>query len=121
MTNRQTAAQEDTRYRALRLLEENPDITQREIAHTLGISLGGANFCLRALVDKGFLKIHNFQNSSNKLGYAYLLTPKGIAEKATLTTCFLKRKMQEYIELKEEIESIESEIHSNELSKLKDS
>ena len=96
MKSRQATAQEDTRYRVLRLLEDKPDITQREIAETLGVSLGGVNYCLRALVDKGLVKIHNFQNSKNKLGYVYLLTPHGIAEKTSLTTRFLKRKMQEY-------------------------
>ena len=102
--------QENTRFRVLRLLEDNPDLTQREIAEALGISLGGVNYCLRALAEKGLVKIQNFQNSKNKMGYAYLLTPKGIAEKTALTARFLKRKMQEYEALKAEIEALEAEI-----------
>jgi EPS-associated MarR family transcriptional regulator len=110
MANRHTSVKEDTRFRVLRLLEENPDMTQREIAESLGISLGGVNFCLRALVEKGLVKIHNFQNSNNKMGYVYLLTPMGIAEKAGLTSRFLKRKLYEYEMLKAEIEALQKEI-----------
>ncbi len=103
-------SKEDTRFRVLRLLQESPDLTQRQIAEALGISLGGANYCLRALVNKGLVKIKNFRSSNNKIGYAYLLTPKGISEKTTLTTHFLKRKMGEYEALKDEIESLKKEI-----------
>lgn len=85
-------------------------MTQRQIAEALGISLGGANYCLRALAGKGFVKIKNFRNSNNKMGYAYLLTPKGITEKTALTARFLKRKMEEYEALKAEIESLKLEI-----------
>lgn len=81
-------------------------MTQRELARALGISLGGLNYCLQALLEKGWVKIHNFQNNKRKWAYAYLLTPKGIAEKAALTGRFLKRKMLEYEALKAEIESI---------------
>lgn len=101
---------EDTKFRVLRLLQETPDITQRQIAEALGISLGGANYCLHALASKGLIKIKNFRNSNNKMGYAYLLTPKGIAKKTALTTRFLKRKMEEYEALKAEIEALEEEI-----------
>lgn len=102
--------QEDTRFRVLRLLEGNPDISQRQIADALGISLGGVNYCLKALIDRGFVKVKNFRNSQNKMAYAYFLTPTGIAEKTGLATRFLKRKMSEYESLKAEIESLKSEI-----------
>lgn len=105
---------EDTRFRVLRLLEENPELTQRQIADQLGVSLGGVNYCLRALVDKGFLKIQNFQNSNNKIGYAYLLTPQGIYEKSKLTANFLGRKMKEYEALKVEIEELQADLDNDE-------
>ena len=94
----------------MRLLENNPEMTQRELASTLGISLGAANFCLRALVDKGWIKLDNFKKNPSKLGYLYLLTPKGIAAKTKLTMKFLKRKLLEYNELKTEIEGLEKEL-----------
>lgn len=103
-------SKEDTYFRVLRLLQDKPDLTQRSIAETLGISLGGVNYCLRALANKGLVEIKNFQNSSKKVGYAYLLTPKGITEKTALTARFLKRKMEEYEALKEEIETLKREI-----------
>ena len=105
-----TKRAEDTRFRVLRLLEENPELTQREIADQLGISLGGVNYCLRALIDKGFVKIQNFQDNQNKLAYAYFLTPQGIYEKSKLTAIFLKRKMKEYEALKSEIEALQAEV-----------
>lgn len=103
-------SQTDAHFRMLRLLEQQPDITQREIAKNLGISLGGVNYSLRALVDRGLVKIQNFQNSKNKIGYAYFLTPKGIAEKGALTAVFLKVKLEEYENLEREIESLKSEV-----------
>ncbi len=106
--SRQTS-QQDTHYRTLRLLEENPDLTQREIAKKLGVSLGSTNYCLKALVDKGLVKIRNFRASKNKLGYAYLLTPRGVKEKLALTEGFLKRKLIEYEALKAEIEALQAE------------
>lgn len=105
-----TNSKEDTRFRVLRLLQETPDMTQRQIAEALGISLGGVNYCLSALAGKGLVKIRNFRNSNNKIGYAYLLTPKGLAEKTALTAHFLKRKMDEYETLKAEIEELVEEI-----------
>lgn len=84
-------------------------MTQRELAATLGISLGGANYCLQALLNKGWVKIHNFQSSKRKLAYAYLLTPVGIAQKAALTGRFLKRKMEEYEHLRAEIDRLQQE------------
>jgi len=107
--NRANAISEDTRFRVLRLIEENPHASQREIASALGLSLGGVNYCLQALVGKGLLKIENFRKSGSKLGYLYLLTPEGIAEKARLTEAFLQRKMAEYEALRKEIESVRSE------------
>ena len=100
---------EERQLKALRLLENNPEMTQRELASSLGISLGAANFCLNALVDKGWVKIDNFKKNSSKLGYLYLVTPRGIAAKTKLTMQFLKRKLIEYDELKTEIEALEKE------------
>jgi len=105
-----TNSKTDTHFRVLRLLEDKPDITQRDIADELGISLGRVNYCLRALADKGMIKIKNFHNSNNKTGYLYLLTPEGISEKMALTEAFLKRKMDEYEALRTEIESLNQEL-----------
>ena len=100
----------DLHFRILHLLEDNPDISQREIAQKLGISLGGINYCLKALIAIGHIKIHNFNKNPKKIGYMYLLTPKGISEKVRLTSGFLKRKMDEYHSLKKEIESLQSKL-----------
>ena len=100
---------ESTHYGLLKTLEENPGLSQRDMAKRLGISLGKVNFCLNALVEKGSLKISNFRNSENKLAYAYLLTPRGVEEKARVTLGFLKHKMQEYERLKKEIEALKLE------------
>jgi EPS-associated MarR family transcriptional regulator len=110
MTSRQAKIQKDTDFRIMRILQENPDLTQRELADQLGMSVGGLNYCLKALIDKGFVKMQNFQNSKNKFKYVYLLTPQGITEKVTLTSRFLKRKMEEYEALKVEIEALKSEV-----------
>lgn len=110
MTSRQAKLQEDTAFRVMRLLEENPDLTQRELADRLGISVGGLNYCLKALMQKGLVKMKNFANSKNKFGYAYVLTPMGLAEKAALTTQFLQRKIQEYEALKAEIDALKVEV-----------
>jgi len=109
LTSRQSQLQEDTAFRVLRILEAEPDISQRALADRLGVSLGGLNYCLKALVDKGFVKLENFSNSRHKFGYVYLLTPAGLAEKAALTGRFLKRKMREYERLKAEIEDLRRE------------
>ena len=97
---------EDLNFRVLRFVEEYPDRSQREISRALGLSLGGVNYCLKALIDKGLIKIENFRTSSNKLGYLYVLTPQGIAERAALTNRFLRRKLAEYEALKAEIEAM---------------
>jgi EPS-associated MarR family transcriptional regulator len=98
----------DVHFRVLRLLEEEPELTQRELAQKLGISLGGVNYCLKALVDIGHIKVGNFSKNRNKSSYLYILTPQGIKEKTRLTASFLKRKMAEYHTLKEEIDAIQS-------------
>ena len=118
MTNRQVNIQEDAHFRIMRILQENPDLTQRELAEKLGMSVGGLNYCLNALIDKGLVKMQNFSNSKNKFKYVYLLTPKGIAEKMVLTTRFLSRKMEEYEELKLEIKALQKE--STEQMQLRD-
>ncbi|PUE60898.1 MarR family EPS-associated transcriptional regulator [Limnohabitans sp. 2KL-17] len=110
MTSPQAKIQEDTHFRIMRILQENPDLTQRELADQLGMSVSGLNYCLKALIDKGFVKMQNFQNSKNKFKYVYLLTPMGIAEKLALTSRFLSRKMQEYEALKLEIQALQSEV-----------
>jgi EPS-associated MarR family transcriptional regulator len=110
MTSRQAKLQEDTFFRVMRILQENPDLTQRELAERLGISVGGLNYCLKALIEKGLVKMKNFTTSKNKFGYVYVLTPNGIAEKASITHQFLQRKMAEYEALKAEIEALRSEV-----------
>lgn len=97
---------DEYRYKILKLVEDKPEISQRELAKALGISLGKTNFCLKALAEVGLLKVSNFRNSKNKLAYMYVLTPKGIEEKAGITMRFLKYKMQEYENLKAEIEEL---------------
>jgi EPS-associated MarR family transcriptional regulator len=109
MTSRRSKLQEDTYFRVLRILQDRPDVTQREIAQLLGVSTSGLNYCLNALIDKGWVKVHNFSESKNKFGYVYLLTPSGIAEKATLTGRFLQRKLLEYEAMRAEIESLRGE------------
>ncbi len=100
---------ETTHYGLLKTLEENPGLSQRDLAKKLGVSLGKVNYCLNALVEKGSLKINNFRNSDNKLAYAYLLTPHGVEEKARITVRFLKYKVQEYERLRKEIEELQRE------------
>lgn len=111
MTSRQAQMQEDTYFRVMRILQENSDLTQRELAEKLGVSVGGLNYCLKALIGKGLVKMQNFQNSKNKFKYIYLLTPQGIAEKGVLASRFLDRKMLEYESLKAEIESLRRQVN----------
>jgi EPS-associated MarR family transcriptional regulator len=94
----------------LRQLESQPHLNQRGLADRLGLSLGKANYCVRALVRKGLVKISNFRRSDNKLAYAYLLTPSGMQEKARLTVAFLRRKQEEYERLQLEIERLQAEV-----------
>ena len=109
MPSRQARIKEDTYFRVMRLLQENPDLTQRDLAERLGVSVGGLNYCLKALMEKGWVKMQNFSQSKNKFGYVYLLTAEGLASKAALTSRFLKRKMAEYEALKAEIEALRLE------------
>ena len=96
----------DIRLDLLRMLEENPGYTQRELSQETSVSLGKVNYCMKKLVEKGWVKLTNFSASSNKAGYSYLLTPKGIEQKAKLTIEFLKIKIEEYETLKEEIDTL---------------
>lgn len=100
---------EALRYKILKLLQEDPNISQRDLAHELGISLGKVNYCLKGLIEKGLVKAKNFKNSSNKLAYAYYLTPIGIEEKARVTMSFLKTRLKQHQELEEEIEELRQE------------
>ena len=102
--------QDDMHYRVLALVEANPVITQRALAAALGVSLGRVNYGLRALVEKGLIKVNNFKQSETKLTYAYLLTPKGVMEKSALTKAFLARKMEEFDALRAEIEALQGQV-----------
>ena len=101
---------EESHLQVLRLLQTNPRVNQRGLADALGISLGKTNYCLKALMSKGLIKVQNFRSSDNKLAYAYLLTPSGMTEKSKLTAEFLKRKLAEYESLQAEIEQLKTEI-----------
>ncbi len=97
-------------YRLIKTLEANPNLSQRELAREMGISLGKVNYCLKGLIEKGLLKARNFRNSDSKLQYAYVLTPKGLREKVRITQRYLARRMAEYEALKEEIERLRAEV-----------
>lgn len=103
---------DEIHYKILSSLQENPRISQRDLAKALGVSLGKANYCLQELIKRGLVKARNFQKSDNKRAYAYLLTPKGLEEKARVTVRFLKYKMDEYEILKREISIMQQEIAS---------
>ena len=103
MEDKQYKRDNQDHFNVLRKIKSKPNSTQRELAYDLGFSLGKLNYCLKALQEKGLVKIHNFQKNPNKLVYVYLLTPKGIKEKTNLTLNFMKRKMSEYDQLKKEI------------------
>lgn len=100
---------DETRYRLFKLVEEHPDMSQRQLAKEMGVSVGKLNYCLKALVDVGLIKMGNFARSNHKLKYAYVLTPRGIAEKSRVTTRFLARKETEYEALKSELEQLRQE------------
>ncbi len=102
--------QKDIRLDLLRKLEANPECTQRELSQEMGVSLGKVNYCIKKLTEKGWIKLTNFTHNSNKVGYAYLLTPTGIEEKTRLTFSFLKRKIIEYEILKDEINKLKEDI-----------
>lgn len=101
---------QELEYRALKLLERQPDLTQRQLAEELGVSLGKTHYLVKSLIDVGWVKLDNFQRSDNKWGYAYLLTPSGIVEKAALTGRFLVRKQREYGDLQLEIQQLQEEV-----------
>ena len=110
MASKREQQQEETHFRVMRLLDEYPSISTREIARRVGISNGAAYYCVTALVDKGFIKLKNFARSKTKGSYIYELTPRGIRAKAALTVSFLERKKHEYEDLQLEIERLESEL-----------
>lgn len=101
---------DETRYRLLKYLEANPDASQRALARQLDISLGKVNYCIRALLDRGWIKIQNVRNSDNKLAYKYLLTPSGIEQKARITVRFLRKRLEEYEALESEIARLREEV-----------
>ena len=101
---------QELEYRALKILEQHPNLTQRQLAKELGVSLGKTHYLVKSFIDVGWIKLDNFRRNNNKLGYAYLLTPKGIAEKAAITVRFLARKQVEYERLREEIEQLQAEV-----------
>lgn len=101
---------QELEYRVLKILEQQPDLTQRQLSEELGVSLGKTNYLLKSLIDVGWVKLDNFQKSDKKWGYAYLITPMGLAEKAALTVRYLKRKKQEYDDLQSEIARLQREI-----------
>ena len=102
--------QEEISYKLFTLVEQQPDISQRELAKEMGISLGKTNYCLKGLIEKGWIKANNFKNSNNKIAYAYVLTPRGLSAKAKITARYLKRKIAEYEILKCEIEKLRKEV-----------
>jgi EPS-associated MarR family transcriptional regulator len=113
MTSKRTKLQEDTHFRVLRLLQENPEMSQRELAAAVGVSVGGMHYVLNALIEKGLVKLGNFTAAEDKRRHAYLLTPKGIKEKTNITKNFLRRKIEEYESLKKEIDALEMELGSS--------
>ena len=112
-----TRARDELRLRVLRALEANPELSQRQLAAELGVSLGGVNYALKALIERGFVKADNFRRSGTKVAYLYVLTPKGIAEKSALATAFLGRKLEEYEVLRLEIEALKGEVGSGDSGK----
>ena len=117
MASQREQQQQETNFRVMRLLDENPSISTREIAQKVGISNGAAYYCVTALVEKGFVKLKNFTQSKTKANYIYELTPRGIRTKAALTVSFLERKKHEYEDLKLEIERLESDLGVEETGK----
>ena len=112
MTGLRRKMQEEVRFRILHLLQGNPEMSQRELADSVGVSVGGMHYVLSALIDKGYIKLSNFSAAKDKRRYAYILTPKGIAEKVKMTYLFLHRKNEEYDALKAEIRLLEEELEA---------
>jgi len=113
MTTRRDQLSQDGHFRILRLLQDNPEMSQRDLARAVGVSNGGIHYVLRALLDKGLIKLGNFTAAEDKRRYAYVLTRKGIAEKTALTMQFLARKMAEYEAIRAEIETVRAEIDAD--------
>ena len=113
MSSKSEYQREEIRFRVIRAIEANPDITQRQLASELGVSLGQVNYQLRALKEKGLIKLSNFIRSNNKMGYVHLLTPKGVTEKIKLTEEFLIRKKVEFNLIKKELKHLELELSKN--------
>ena len=113
-----TGARDELRLRVLRALATNPELSQRQLAAELGVSLGGVNYVVRALVERGFVKADNFRKSGNKVAYSYVLTPRGVAEKASLAAEFLGRKFEEYEVLRQEIEALKGEVGSGDAGRV---
>ena len=109
----------EIRYRLLKLLGEDPNLTQRQMAGEMGLSLGKFNYCLKELVKKGFVKINRFKTSDNKAAYMYLLTPHGVEQKAKITASFLHRKINEYEKIKQEIQKLKKEVETEANEKVK--
>jgi len=103
----------EIRYRLLKLLDQNPNLTQRQMAEEMGISLGKFNYCLKELVKKGIVKIERFKSSDNKAAYMYILTSRGIEEKTRITVSFLRRKLEEFEEIKKQIDELVGEINGS--------
>ena len=114
MTSKRTKLQEDTHFRVLRLLQDNPEMSQRELAEAVGVSVGGIHYVLNALIDKGLVKLGNFTAAEDKRRYAYILTPRGLAQKALMTKRFLVKKIEEYEALKSDIEELQHEVEVHE-------
>lgn len=119
VNNIATAMREEIYLKVMRLLQDNPDLTQRELAEQLGVSVGSVNYCIKALMEKGWVKMKNFIHSKNKFGYVYVLTPAGIAERAKLMSKLLARKVAEYENLKHEIEVLRTVVGDDEISCMK--
>lgn len=117
MPDQKQALSDESRYRLLKLLDDNPELSQREVAVALDISLGKTNYCLRALIDLGWVKVENFRNNQHKSRYLYKLTPRGIAEKARATRRFLSSKIEEFERLEGEIEALRKEVAQVEMAR----
>jgi EPS-associated MarR family transcriptional regulator len=121
MPSRHPQEVEDLHFRVLKLLQDNPALSQRELARIVGVSNGKLHYCMKALIDRGLVKLSNFANSKHHLGYAYLLTPAGIAQKASMTGRFLKRKLEEYEALHAEIAALQAEMAGEHRRQARDS
>ncbi len=119
MSTQRSALREDVKFRILRLLHDNPEMSQRELAREVGVSTGGVHYVLGALVEKGMLKLGNFTAAKDKRRYAYVLTPHGIAERARLTRSFMLRKMAEYEALKAEIEEVGADLSEQDMVEIR--